>query len=453
MERSPVGQRPFNLRLWFAIGSFGTIAVIYILSAWWLSSFLTRSLLERENQVSQEFMESIVAVEGSDIFHDDGSEPVNPHPNLLEFAQHITSMPGVVRVNIHASTHRILWSTEEQLIGKVFAVNKELDRAFNGQAVTEVESLDEDTKPEHIALGQSGHLIEAYIPIRSAGQGGAVVGVVEFYKVPAALQKTIDRGRRTVWTAASVAAIILFLTLYWIVQRGARVIERQQQHMAQMEAFSAIGQMASAVAHSLRNPMSAIRSSAELWGSQAPPQDRVITDEVIREVDRMDGYVRDLLAYARTEPYQLQAVNPLIVINRIISKQRATIERNQVDVETVDSRVQLVDVLADDMLLEQALTSVMTNAIEAMPGGGKLGVSISRYAAEDDVRIEIADTGRGIPADILQRVTESYFSTKARGLGLGLMLAKGIIEGFRGKLEIASTPNVGTTVFISLKSA
>src|SRR5215510_11970312 len=104
----PMKQRTFNLRLWFAAGSFGTIALICLLSAFWVSSFITRSLLERESEVSQELLESIAAVEGDDIFNDDGSAPFVPNPVLLEFAQHIVTRPDVMRVNIYAATHRVL---------------------------------------------------------------------------------------------------------------------------------------------------------------------------------------------------------------------------------------------------------------------------------------------------------------------------------------------------------
>lgn len=445
-------NRTFNLRLWFAVGSFGTIAIICIVSAFWVANFLTRSLLERESEVSQEFLESIVSVNGGAMFRDDGSEPGTPNPMLLDFAKHIVSMPGMLRVNIHSPNHRVLWSTEEQLIGKTFERNDELDEAFRGEGVTEIGTLPDSSKPEHVALGQSGHFIEAYIPIRADGGRGPVLGVVEFYKLPLALDATIRKGRRAVWIGAGLAALAMFLSLYWIVQRGARLIERQQLRLAHMEAFAAIGQMASAAAHSLRNPMAAIRSSAELWRSQQPPEEREVAEEVIREIDRMDGYVRDLLAYAKSEPYHLHPVDPLKVIHAILAKQQPAIARHRITAETAAGGPSS-KVMADEMLLEQALTSIVTNAIEAMPDGGKLVVAIGKGGRKGMLRIEIADTGSGIPAELLKRVTESYFTTKVRGLGLGLVLAKGIIERFGGHLGISSTRGVGTKICIDLKSA
>ena len=94
----------------------------------------------------------------------------------------------------------------------------------------------------------------------------------------------------------------------------------------------------------------------------------------------------------------------------------------------------------------------MTNAIEAMPEGGRLDLAVMRNP-QDRVIISINDTGRGIPAELLDRVTDSYFTTKTRGLGLGLILAKGIIERFDGKMTIASTVGSGTSVTVDLKEA
>jgi two-component system sensor histidine kinase HydH len=449
---SSMPTRPFNLRLWFAVGSFATITLICVFIGFWVSNFLTRNLLERESEVSQEFMESIIDADASAVFRDDGAGPRTPNPLLLEFANHIISMPGMLRVNIHAPSHRILWSTEKQLVGKVFEDNDELDDALRGERVIEIGTLP-DAKPEHVGLGDSGRFIEAYVPIRLDRGRGAVVGVVEFYKRPLGLDVAIQNGRRVVWMSAALAAIVLFAALYWIVQKGAQLIERQQQHMARMEAFAAIGQMSSAVAHSLRNPMSAIRSSAELWRSDQPSGRCEIADDVIGEVDRMDGYVRDLLAYARAEPYYLQPVDPLKVVDAIVAKQSQAIDRNRIKVQTVDGRAGSEKVMADEMLLEQALTSVMTNAIEAMPDGGALDVSIAPGSGKGTIRVEIADSGHGIPAELLERVAHSYFTTKARGLGLGLVLAKSIIERFDGVLAISSTRDVGTKVFVELKSA
>jgi two-component system sensor histidine kinase HydH len=443
-------RRPFNIRLWFALGGLGTIGLIAVLSAFWISHFLTNTLLEREAEVSQEFLESLAFTHGDQVFS--GSN----QPGLLEFARQITSMPGVIRVNIHSPDHVVLWSSESQLTGQRFEGNPELDEALEGKRVTEISRLEEaDLKAEHVALAAAsdGYFIEAYIPIRARGEKQAVLAVVEFYTVPTALEATIREGRKVIWWSALLGGLILYLGLYWIVDRSALLIERQQHDLARMEAFAAIGQMASAVAHSLRNPMSAIRSTAELWKSEQAPDDTHVTGDIIREIDRMDGYVRDLLAYTRSEKYQLQTIDPVEAIHGSLRKLEPALKRNNIETQIQDKRREPRRVLGDQALLSQALTSILTNSVEAMSKGGTLEVDIFEAPSTAYVCIHVKDTGKGIPPHLLSRITESYFTTKSRGLGIGLTLAKGIIERFSGKLDIKSQLGSGTTVAISLKAA
>ena len=441
----------FNLRLWFALGSLGTIILITAVGGVLLTQSFTARLLEREGKVSQEFLEAIVKVNGAETFLDAGPQESPANPMLLDFASHLLSMPGVIRANVHAPTRRILWSTEKQLVGKVFSGNDELEEAFEDRIVTELSQLEGDIKAEHVALGQSGTIIESYIPIHSDAGTGPIVGVVELYRLPLSLDRTLRKMHREIWAGAALAALVLFALLYWIVQKGARLIEGQQQDISRMEALAAIGQMSGAVAHSLRNPMSAIRSSAELWRPQLPPDGRETADEIIGEVDRMDRYVRDLLAYARSDNYQLQKVDGLAVVHTVLTLQKPAVDRHRIAVDTRMDGLAGLSLMADARLLEQALTSVVTNAIEAMPDGGTLAIALSSVG--DRVRIAVSDTGRGIPSEILEKVAQSYFTTKARGLGLGLVLAKRIIERFGGQMILESTPGKGTTVTLDLRAA
>jgi len=110
-------------------------------------------------------------------------------------------------------------------------------------------------------------------------------------------------------------------------------------------------------------------------------------------------------------------------------------------------------VQVDAALLEQALASVLSNAIEAMPGGGRLTARIERKAAAKCMVLAFSDTGAGIPAHVRRNVAREYFTTKAGGLGLGLALAIGIIERFDGRLQIESEAGRGTTVEVSLPEA
>jgi two-component system sensor histidine kinase HydH len=229
-----------------------------------------------------------------------------------------------------------------------------------------------------------------------------------------------------------------------------RLIEGQQIQLQDLQAFAIIGDLASAVAHSLRNPMAAIRTSAELWRSELSTEATDIVDDIIHEIDRMDEYVRDLFAYAGADKSQMRSVDPMVAIDSVMTKRDAALRRNNIVVRRTDRRPQRSDVLVDPLLFEHALTSVVTNAIEAMLDGGTLDVEVLNEAG-DDVTILIADNGSGIAPEFIDHVVDSYFTTKANGLGLGLTLARRLIERFSGSLIISSVKGQGTIVSITLK--
>lgn len=444
-------QRQFNIRLWFAATGLGILALIWAGSAYLFSEFMTRSLLERESEVSQEFLQSIVDVEGAVLFESDPLASVRERP-LTEFSKHIAKTPGIMRANIYSTKRQIIWSTEAQMVGKFFTDNDELETALKGQRVTEINSI-ENHKTEYVALGQTGLFIEAYLPMRAERNSGPVVGVVELYKFPTELNKTITTGKQIIWLSGLGAALLAYFTLYWIVQRGARVIESQQRQLSDMQSVALVGELASAVAHSLRNPMAGIRSSAELWRSELPPWRTEIADDVIHEIDRMNEYVRDLLDYSRADAAKARQMDPMDAISVVLSRRDAALRRNNVNVEKRDERIDQAKVLVDPTLFEHALTSIVTNAIEAMPEGGTLTCAVSAGVEDKMLVIAIADTGAGIPPELVSHVTESYFTTKSKGLGLGLALARGVIERWGGSIQIASARNQGTTVSIALKKA
>lgn len=439
----------FNLRVWFAVAGFAVIAMLTASFAILVTTYLTTTMLSREVAVTQEFLESILEAEGYGrrVFMEEAGEAGD---SLIAFAHHIRAMPEILRANVYSVDRRILWSTDEALIGQRFEDNPELEQAMSGTLVSEIGSMRANDKPEHIALASSttGYFIEAYLPIRYRER---VVGVVELYKIPTALETAISHGRRIIAISAAIGGLVLFITLYWIVRRGAQQIQRQQVEIGRMEGLAAVGQMASAIAHSLRNPLAGIRSSAELLRLEHPAV-RPAPDEIIGEVDRMDQCVRELLDYSRSDAVSLQKVQAADLVREIVSRQHVALERAGIDVSIEDTRRARRTVEVDPLLLGQAMTSIVTNAIEALPEGGRLHIVLS----EPDNRhtlISFLDNGPGIPAALLPRISEPFFTTKSRGLGLGLALARRIVERFNGTLDILSSEQGGAELRIKLASA
>ena len=437
----------FNLRLWFGITGFGVIAVMGVAFAVLMSDFLTSHMLKREVEVTSEFLESIVVAEKSlpTLFSGPDSQP-----HLASLASHIRGMRDVLRANIYDTDRRIAWSTDSAVEGQRFENNPELEAAFRGELVTEMGSLSGDEKAEHVALGAGarGVFIEAYIPLRDGL--GHVGGVIELYKVPNALDAVLRDARQAIWFSAIGGALFVYLMLSWVVQRGANIIERQQSELSRMETMAAIGQMAGAIAHSLRNPMAAIRSSAELLRYDVPEAERAASD-IIGEVDRLDAHVRDLLDYSRTDTPGTLPIDPLETLENVLERARSALQRAGIETRIEDTRPASTLALAEAGLLSQAMTSILSNAIEAMPGGGDLTIRLAPVG-RGAVAIAFSDTGRGIPPDILRRVGEPFTTSKTRGLGLGLALARSIVERFGGRLEVASPPGQGATISLVLVS-
>jgi two-component system, NtrC family, sensor histidine kinase HydH len=439
----------FNLRLWFGIAGFGVITVLAVAFALLMSAFVTRVMLQRDVEVTQDFLISILLAEGSAdaVF---AKSAATHDAELASFADHIRWMPDVLRANVYGADGNILWSTEAMLIGQHFHDNSELEDALAGKLVHEVGRLGHTDKAEHVALtaGSTGYFIEAYLPMQVDGR---VHGAVELYKVPVALDAAIDRGQMIIWSSAAAGAIVLFATLFWIVQRGARVIQRQQTELGRMEALAALGQMAGAVAHNLRNPMAGIRSSAELLRLEHPVA-MPASDEIIGEIDRLECCIQELLQYTRSETPAVQRIDPAALVEEALSRHRLTSERYGVALVLNDLRRASCLIDVDPLLLSQAISSIVANAVEAMPEGGRLEVQISD-GPDQRLRISFRDHGPGIAPELLGRISEPFFTTKTRGLGLGLAMARRIVERFGGKLEIGNADRGGALVRIELSAA
>ncbi|MBM3523182.1 MAG: HAMP domain-containing histidine kinase [Alphaproteobacteria bacterium] len=438
--------RPFNIRLWFALVSFAVICALGGTFGYLMSEFIAARLLYREAELTQEFLQSIVRAEHTarDIFQPDAPDWKE---SLESFTDHMVGLPGVFRANLYAMDRRILWSTDVQVVGRRFTDNRELDLASRGELFTEIKHVDDvKTKEEHEALVIQGsrHFIEAYIPLRDANH--EVVGVVEIYKSPVALEATIQRAQEIIWAAVVVGAAVLYGALYWVVRRGAQVIERQSQQLTTMETMAALGQMAGAIAHSLRNPLAGLRSSAELIAVGDVAMVKEGVRDILAEADRMDRHIRDLLSFTRAERAVTEPVDPVAVARACITDARPAIERRRIAVTIDDPKATGARVAADSAMLRQAITSIVSNALEAMADGGRLEIRARQGVASGRVILEIADNGRGMSAEVLSRVATPFFTTKAQGLGLGLALARRIVERYGGTLGLESKLGRGTIV-------
>mgnify|MGYP001251256714 CR=1 FL=1 len=233
-------------------------------------------------------------------------------------------------------------------------------------------------------------------------------------------------------------------------------LERTQAQLVHSERLASIGEMSAAVAHGLRNPLASLRASAQLvLRHPGTPTAGEQLGAIILEVDRLDRRISHLLAFSRPTPYRPLAERLTAIVQSVLPTFAERLRQQHVALET---RIpdDLPEVLADAMKLEQALVELLSNALDALPGGGRIEITGNPAAGpggQAGVGLEIRDTGRGIPVETLPSVGQPFFTTRNEGTGLGLATAIRFVEQHGGQLTVASQVGKGTVIRIWLPAA
>lgn len=230
-------------------------------------------------------------------------------------------------------------------------------------------------------------------------------------------------------------------------------LEQTQAQLVQSEKLASIGEMAAAVAHGLRNPLASLRASAQfvLRHPDAAAAGEQL-QAIIAEVDRLDRRIAHLLTFSRPAPYHpiAERAGPLVQAVLPAFSDRLRSQGVELTVAVPDT---LPEVTADAMRLEQTLTELIANALDAMPAGGRLSIIGSPAVAadgRDGIMLTVADTGKGIAAEVINEVGQPFFTTRPEGTGLGLATARRFVEQHGGRLDLTSQEGLGTTVTVWL---
>ncbi|HZO14750.1 MAG TPA: ATP-binding protein [Polyangiaceae bacterium] len=226
-------------------------------------------------------------------------------------------------------------------------------------------------------------------------------------------------------------------------------LEHTQEELVRHEKLAALGELAAAMAHELRNPLGAIFNSLGSLKKITPKNsDAALFETIItEEADRVNRIVGDLLDFAR--PYK-PVLKPASIEAIVVSALEATAQIGHdanVAIET-SFAPEVPEVFVDARILRQALINLLVNAIQATPRGGHVTVDVS--AATNVVHIDISDEGGGVSPDISARIFEPFFTTKPTGTGLGLAVVKRIMEAHGGVVELGDERTRGATFRITL---
>lgn len=452
VEAAPSPRASFSLLRWFSLSSLVIITVGGVAMALLLGQFIARHMLMRDAEVSRDFIESIARTEDSYMSFSAGASDAQARDALNRFVLHIPSLPGVVNANLYSVDGVVLWSSETSLIGRRFTNNDELDEALAGQIVSSTGVFNpNDKKAEHTWIrdraedGQDNRFVEAYLPIRDSARQH-VIAVVEIYKLPRSLFRSIDRGVQLVWISAGLFGIALYAALFWLIRKADALLRDQQDRLVASESLSAVGEMSASVAHSIRNPLASIRSAAEIAQEEDGPQLAASLRDITNQADRIDGWIRDMLAACRGGTIPREAVDVRALLDEVLGGMAHDMQMRAIVVE--NHLEDLPIVIGSRTSLLHAFRNIVANAVDAMPRGGRLTLTGGRVGGS--VRVDIHDTGPGMNAASTRKAFRPFFTTKPNGTGLGLSLSRRIVERHAGEVRIQSRPGRGTRVTVIL---
>jgi signal transduction histidine kinase len=226
--------------------------------------------------------------------------------------------------------------------------------------------------------------------------------------------------------------VALTLEDYRLIEENVR-LERQ---LAQGERLAALGQMAAAVAHEVKNPLSAIKSIAQVMreDERLSAEYTRDLDLIVGETDRLNRTVTQLLNFARHAPPAGQPTHADELARGVVELFRAEAGGKNVHVELRSAARQLLDG-AQATAVRDALSNLLLNALQATPAGGRVSVEVAADGGE--LLFAVTDGGGGVPAELQRRIWEPFFTTKQRGTGLGLAIVRKRIEDAGGRARLA----------------
>jgi signal transduction histidine kinase len=419
-------KQSFNLLRWFSLISMAVIGTVAVALGAVSTRFVIEESVQRDALLTAQFIQAIASAEVRHVSipnirtmgelldprQDKDFPDVDPQARANargEFLDHIEHLPDVILANIYAPDRQVIWSTNPVLIGTSIHADEDLDRAFNEKIPVSASYHDVDKAREEqkFVIPPDYIFIENYIPLFDAegnrhGDGRDLQGTQGPDRAHGARLDPDLAGH-------ALGGGLIYLGLYWIVRRAAILLAAQQKQLIANETFVALGEMSSAVAHSLRNPLATIRSSAELaLEFDAGPAEKNIKD-IIGQVDRMSKWVRELLQSLRPLNDDPEPVNLVATLHESLVAFEQQIAKAGVQVVFHPQNTPMV--LSQPVQLTQILNSLLANALEAMDKGGTLTVSLE---PSDDrgVCVVLSDTGKGMNEEQRTMAFRPFFTTK-----------------------------------------
>jgi signal transduction histidine kinase len=298
-------------------------------------------------------------------------------------------------------------------------------------------------------------ILEIITPLHMDDQ---IAGIIRLGLERGNTDQILNENRRNMYVFLMLIVLITLLSM-WLLYHDqnrhlAGIVEMERQ-LEKAERLSSLGQLAAGVAHEIRNPLNAISMASQRLKREFMPADQHKTEEfdiitgVIRdEIRRLDGIIEEFLTFSKSRRLELHDYPVQEILQKIVHLVSA--EAAAREIVFITDWQESPDIIPMDMdKLQQALLNFIKNAMESISGKGSVTLSI-RKAEKGFVSVRITDTGCGMTTEEVERIFNPEYTTKEKGLGLGLPLAHEIIRGHGGHIQVMSSRGEGTTFDILL---
>lgn len=231
-----------------------------------------------------------------------------------------------------------------------------------------------------------------------------------------------------------------------------------EERMRRMDKLATLGQLASGIAHEIKNPLAGIGSAIQVLSSAIALDDmkKEVVKEILKQIHRLDETIKNLLSFAKPGQPRLAPANLNEILQIVIFLTAQQAKKQNVEIN-LDFKIDIPQIMIDPQQIQQAILNVVLNGIEAMPQGGVLNISvIEKYLtgplkkAKQYLSIIVSDTGTGIPENIMAQIFNPFYTTKPSGTGLGLSITQRIVEQHNGTVDVKSKPEEGTIFTIDI---
>jgi signal transduction histidine kinase len=234
-------------------------------------------------------------------------------------------------------------------------------------------------------------------------------------------------------------------------------VEQLEERERLRDRLAAVGEMAAAIAHEVKNPLAGIEVMAGLLRRrvQDSPDAQAVLGDIINEAKMANAIVQEVLEFVRPIRLQMDHTNLADAVQAAVQLAATEARRGEVAVDIqVPQGLPLIQ--GDQHQLAQLFTNLLTNAYEAMGGHGRVRITANVVRIEDGgdgreaIQLEVVDDGPGMPPEVAERIFDPFFTTKARGSGLGLAIVRKIVDAHDGQIDLQTAPGSGTTIRVTL---